>query len=464
MRMNRLPNRLKSVLLPCLVLLAVTLPHLEQGDFRRDTGRYAAVGLHMWTDGPFLVPYLNPQTPYFNKPPLGLWIHGAFLKTFGVRLTVARVPSVLAALGVVCLSVLTAMQIGSRAEAVVSGCVLALTYEFFRRTREISLDFWQLFFVMWAAYLVVTGAKSARRWPVVVAGFPLGLALLCKPFVALGVIPMLALWLSILGRARWMALLPTAALPLALLVAAPWHFYMWRLFGDAFLKQYLFHEVVQRAQGELQTVQTGPLYYYAAAIANSYWPWLAAIVFEGWRRWRGRTARQPSRDLALLGGVWCGWTLVLLSLFPDKRINYALPLYPMLSWAAAAGLCRLPWRAFRRWYRSGFAGLAPAAVAALLALSVAPIQFQEPPNKDWQALCTWMDRESVAPNQICQRELDPDEICYFYIKRGWWPARCEPMAQGLRWVLTKEASEHDERSVIFRAGALLVVQAPANRP
>ena len=268
--MNRLPNRLKSVLLPCLVLLAVTLPHLEQGDFRRDTGRYAAVGLHMWTDGPFLVPYLNPQTPYFNKPPLGLWIHGAFLKTFGVRLTVARVPSVLAALGVVCLSVLTAMHIGSRAEAVVSGCVLALTYEFFRRTREISLDFWQLFFVMWAAYLVVTGAKSARRWPVVVAGLPLGLALLCKPFVALGVIPILALWLSILGRARWIALLATAALPLALLVAAPWHFYMWRLFGDAFLKQYLFHEVVQRAQGKLESVQTGPWYYYAAAIAKSY--------------------------------------------------------------------------------------------------------------------------------------------------------------------------------------------------
>src|SRR5215471_19532633 len=90
----------KLCLLPDIWLLAVTVPHLEQGDFRRDTGRYAAVGLYMWTDGSLLQPHLNPETPYFAKPPLGLWIHGLFLKIFGVHLTVARIPSILAALGV----------------------------------------------------------------------------------------------------------------------------------------------------------------------------------------------------------------------------------------------------------------------------------------------------------------------------------------------------------------------------
>lgn len=461
MCMIRIPNRLKTLLLPCLLLLAVTLPHLDQGDFRRDTGRYAAVGLYMWTDGPLLTPYLDPQTPYFNKPPLALWIHGAFLKVFGVHVAVARVPSVLAALGVLCLSVLTARRIGSRAEALVSGCVLALTYEFFRRTREISLDFWQLLFLMLAAYLVVTGAKSARRGPVVTAGIPLGLALLCKPLVALGVIPVLALWLALLGRARWIVLLLVAALPLALLVAAPWHVYMWSVFGDAFVSQYLFHEVVERTRGHLQT---GPVYYYAAVIATNYWPWLAGVVFEAWRRWRGGTVRRRSRDLVVLGGVWCGLVLGLLSLFPDKKINYGLPLYPMLSWVAAAGLCRLPWPTLGRWYRRGFAGLAPTAVAALVLLSVAPVRFQAPADKDWQALFKWMDRESVGANQLCQRDLEPNEICYFYLKRGWWPARFEPAAQGERLVLTRRVVGQDERGLAFRAGTLAVVRASMNTP
>src|SRR5262249_43357247 len=136
----------KLCLLPVIWLLAVTVPHLEQGDFRRDTGRYAAVGLYMWDGGSLLQPHLNPNTLYFNKPPLAFWIYGVCLKLFGVHLTVARLPSIAAALGVVCLSVLTARQIGSKAEALTSGLVLALSYEFFRRTREISLDFWQLLF------------------------------------------------------------------------------------------------------------------------------------------------------------------------------------------------------------------------------------------------------------------------------------------------------------------------------
>src|SRR5664280_3878878 len=139
-------TRIQLIGLPCLLLLCCTLPHLDQGDFRRDTGRYAAVGLYMWTDGHVGVPYLNPDTPYFNKPPLATIIHGLFLKIFHVHVAVARFPSVLAALGVVIMSVLTVSLIASRVEALVSGLVLATTYEFFRRTRAISLAFWQLFF------------------------------------------------------------------------------------------------------------------------------------------------------------------------------------------------------------------------------------------------------------------------------------------------------------------------------
>ena len=41
-------RRLKLYLIPVLILLAFTLPHLDQGEFRRDTVRYAAIGHYMW--------------------------------------------------------------------------------------------------------------------------------------------------------------------------------------------------------------------------------------------------------------------------------------------------------------------------------------------------------------------------------------------------------------------------------
>ncbi len=414
----RRPGRLRMVLLPCLVLLALTLPHLEQGDFRRDTGRYAAVGLHMWSGGSLLQPHLNPETPYFNKPPLALWIHGAFLKAFGAHLAVARLPSILAALGVVCASVLTVRRIGSRSEAIVSGFILALTYEFFRRTREISLDFWQLLFLMGTVYLVVTAAKTGRRSVLVAAGVPLGLALLCKPLVALAMVPLLGLWLVWLGRARWIGWLLLGTVPAALAVALPWHLYMYAEFGQSFIRRYFFHEVVDRARGLLQT---SPPWYYAGKILSAYWPWLGFVGFEIWRRARHPgPRRKPGRDLLILGGSWCVYTLVLISLFPDKKPNYALPLYPMLSWAAAAGLCRVPWRRWRKWYARGFPWLAPAAIASILLVSLAPIQFQDPPDRDWQAFFAWRDASTNAAVRLAHYELDPNDICYYYIRSGQW--------------------------------------------
>jgi 4-amino-4-deoxy-L-arabinose transferase-like glycosyltransferase len=466
-------TRIRLIGLPCLLLLGCTLPHLDQGDFNRDTGRYAAVGLYMWTDGQVGVPYLNPDTPYFNKPPLATLIHGLFLKTFHVHVAVARIPSILAALGVVILSVLSLEQIASRVEALVGGLVLASTYEFFRRTREISLDFWQLFFVMAAVFLVVRSLKQRKAGGLWLAGVPLGLALLCKPLVGLALLPVLALWAAAGRQPRAAGLLLTATPAVALLVAAPWHLYMWHRFGPAFVQQYFGHEVLARAEGKMST---NPFGYFFVALAKSYWPWLLAAAWAAWHRW-GPGAPPPrpkSRDAVVLGGIWVVCVLLMLSVFPDKKINYALPLYPMLSWMAAAGLCRLPWRWLRSWRERRLAGLAPAAGGALVLLSVLPIQFQPPPAKDWQALVRWLQEQRIPPADVYYRDLEPNAICYYYLKTGAFPRRLpDPinLAAGARpLILTRlsSAATNSAAAVPFRSGSLAIVEpdrpAPAIPP
>src|SRR5262249_4607073 len=135
------------------------------------------------------------------------------------------------------------------------------------------------------------------------------------------------------------------------------------------------------------------------------------------------------------------WIWLLISLFPDKSPNYALPLYPMLSWIAAAGLCRLPWRKLRSWYDSEFKGLAPASVCLLIALSLSPIRFQEGPNKDWQSLFTWLKTHSIPANQLAALSLKPNDRAYFYIKTGSWLPEFQANGTNLSglWLLT----EHD---------------------
>jgi 4-amino-4-deoxy-L-arabinose transferase len=460
------------LLLPIAWLLAVTVPHLDQGDFRRDTGRYAAVGLYMWSGGSLLQPYLNPETPYFNKPPLGLWIHGAVLKLFGVSLPVARAPSILAALGVVCLSVLTARRIGTHSEALVSGLVLALSYDFFRRTREISLDFWQLFFLMVAVYLVVSAAKLERKDLLLAAGIPLGLALLCKPLVALGSVPIMVIWLWLLGKSRQWKWLVFGSVPLALLVALPWHLYMWWQFGDRFTHQYFREETINRARG---LMTSGPPHYYLKILATNYWPWLLAVAYAAYL-WllSAKPKRNKARDLLLFGAAWVLFTLLLLSLFPGKQVNYALPLYPMLSWIAAAGLCRIPWPPLHQWYRHNFAGAGMAAVLVFLVVSIAPIKFQKPPDKEWTALFNWLDQQPSEPQSIAQQDLESDDICYFYVKRGRWllNANANPGANAVYtekpWdlLLTKVSTTQRiaDESIVFQSGQLVLRRRlPAGR-
>jgi 4-amino-4-deoxy-L-arabinose transferase-like glycosyltransferase len=229
---------------------------------------------------------------------------------------------------------------------------------------------------------------------------------------------------------------------------------MWREFGEAFTSRYLGHEVLDRARGK---ISTNPPLYYFQIIGATYWPWLAILVYALWHRYRGvRPPRRPSRDLVLLGGVWAIYGLLLISLFPDKKPNYALLVYPMLSWVAAAGLCRLPWPKLGQWYRCGLPWLAPAAAALLVILSVAPIRFQAPPNKDWQKVFAWMDDQSIKPGQLLARGMDENDKCYFYIRRGWWPA---PETNAVPYVLQRQPADWTpgpDQAVLFRAGVLVV--------
>lgn len=459
---DAMPGSLKSYLVPILILVAVTLPHLDQGDFRRDTVRYAAVGLHMWKDGSLLVPQLNPEKFYFNKPPMAFWIHGIFLRIFGANLIAARAPSILAAIGVLAFSMLSVRNLASRREAVVSGIVLALTYEFFRRTREISLDFWQLFFVMLAVWLITRAICQGGRLPVVLSGIPIGLGLLCKPLVALGALLVFAIWLAMTGRAKLILWIALGALPMALLVAAPWHFYMYSAFGSRFTNQYFMHEVVDRARGSDQVTS---VFYYITQILKTYWPWMLGLGCAIYFRTRRRPTPDTRFDFGMLAVVWVALWLIALSIFPDRKPNYALLVYPMLAWMVSWGVCRIPALAWNNWFERGFPWLVPAVIVLFLAAALAPLKFQAPPEKNWTALIAWIKTNKIDSAQLAYENIDQNDVCYVYLKTGKWmqslsAAQTGAHSEKLR-VVTKlfgSAQPGGEDEVLFSAPPVYVIK------
>lgn len=438
---------------PALVLLAVTLPHLGQGGFRTDTARYAAVGLQAWRDPAlFWTPHLQPCEPYFNKPPLVFWIHGLFLHGCGVSVAVARIPSILAAIVVVMLTVAIARRWMGNATALAAGCVLALTYEFFRRTREISLDLWQLAFMLAGVWLYGRAAALKSRRRAFLAGIACGLALLCKPFMAL----LAAAMIFCMCRRAGLVLSFLAAM---VLVAAPWHLSMVWMHGEAFVAQYLGREILQRAQG---VIHAEPWWYYAVEMGRSYWPWWPALAAGVWHMVRRSGSRHHR---AALGSalVWLAVWALALSCFPDKRPRYALPLYPAMALVAGYGLAVLPWRGLRVWYRRRLPLTAAVVVLLGCAAALLPLRVQAAADRDLDALIAWC-RERPGET-FYSAALSTNDEGYFYLMLGRWPevipaGRWKHRAGTVFLIYTEtlQPKPRHREAVVFRAGPYCVTQ------
>lgn len=421
---------LACYLFPIALLGAVVLPHLAQGDWRGDTGWYAALGWSAWERGKLWTLW-SGDLPYFNKPPLALWIHGLFLHIAAMipgprplselqplALATARFPTFLAAALVVLATIGTARQFVTRSQAMGAGFVLALSIEFFRRCREISLDMWQLAFLASALWLVAVSVRTGNgRWSLA-AGIPVGLALMCKPLMAMLALPMLIVWLLIIGRARIAACVAGAAL-IAAVVAAPWHASMWLIHGHEFTAQYFGAEVARRAAGEAVGGQRGqPWTFYLMQILAGYWPWLICAVL-GLLDARKSPRTSGRFRLTMLGLIWFSGWLVLLSIFPDRRDRYALPLYPGLALIAGPWLiqflkAKLP-PAFAAIRRFGL----PAAIAAGVVFALLPVRVQRPPDPQWIEFGNWCQAASNPP--LYDGSFAGAPAARVYLLTGKWP-------------------------------------------
>jgi 4-amino-4-deoxy-L-arabinose transferase-like glycosyltransferase len=412
--------RARVWMLPALVLLAVTLPHLEQGDFRGDAGWYSAIGLQAWRSGELWTLHAPPGDPYFNKPPLAFWIHGLVLHALGPKLWAARLPTIAAALACVLFTVGIARCLSGPRTALFSGIVLALTLEFFRRTREVSLDMWQAAFLLAALWCFVRGSRTAPlRW-FAAAGAFVGLALLTKPLVALLIFPIVMAWLLWAGQRRLTPHLGMA-LVIALALATPWHLSMATIHGQAFVGRYFGTEIAQRAAGRLNAGhETAPeWWFYFRKLGTLYWPWLPAA---GLGLFAIRRRPEPLREksvLAALAVLWLGLWLLFLTVYPDRRDRYALVLYPGLAWLAGLWLASVPWPRWRWAERLMLRAMGPVVVVVALIVSIAPVRLHSPPQAHWRELFVWLRSQGMPT--LWQGGLPGVQSARLFLEFGSWP-------------------------------------------
>jgi len=249
---------------------------------------------------------------------------------------------------------------------------------------------------------------------------------------------------------------------MSILVAAPWHLYMYSIFGESFARHFFGREVIERAQ---RSDQQNSAFYYLIENSRTYWPWMIGLIYAIWLCLKkSQRSLSQRRGFVVPATIWVGVWLGAISIFADKKPNYALPLYPMLSWIVAWALCRFRSPHLKTWYERGLPGLAPAAVALFLVAALAPIQFQEPPEKHWLKLVTWMKSTKIDIAQVKYANIEQSDVCYVYVKTGKWMKSLKTARAtgdfGNLLVVTKypnDAKPAEFGDVLFSSGPVHVV-------
>jgi 4-amino-4-deoxy-L-arabinose transferase-like glycosyltransferase len=323
-----------------------------------DEPRYASIGRAMAETGDLVTPRLD-GAGWFEKPPLLYWTTAAATR-FGFRDEwAARLPMALLSIAFLVfyyglLQKEFSPQIALTATAILGTSVGWIAYSF-AAVPDLPMSV-----TLGAALLIaLLNKRPGRGW---FAGVLLGLAVLAKAFVPLGLFA--PAWLMARGK-RLQILIATAA------VAAPWYILCWIRNGQVFWNEIFWKQQVARFfSTQLEHVQ--PAWFYVPILLAGLFPWTPLIALLGLKKtWEDQRIRSL--------GWWVLIGFLFFSFSRGKLPGYLLPLMPALAILLAVAWSEAP---FRKWW---------LAVCALLLTLLAPVATVLP-----QALLVGLRRSSIT--------------------------------------------------------------------
>ena len=295
-----------------------------------DEGRYAEIAREMVVSGDWLVPTLN-GIPHFQKPPMLYWATAASIRAFGVNEWAARLPSALAALGVVALTYWMGALLFTKRTGVAAALILLSSLEFFTAARLLTPDMLMTFWITAAiASLVKYGRGGGRVWAWLFF-VAMGLGFLTKGPMAF-IVPVAAALSWQLSRRRSDSPLRLPWLRGAVLMLAiglSW-FVVLSIRDPDLFSYFAGDELVKRFASKSHG-RSKPFWFFAWVLPAGLFPWTFLLIALLWRRVvRWREGWRPNPDQWLLMG-WVAIPLAILSLSGSKLPTYVLPLFPALA-------------------------------------------------------------------------------------------------------------------------------------
>lgn len=299
-----------------------------------DEAIYAKIAKNMVLDNKYIVQrwYNLWESVWYEKPPLYMWCMAFFMKFLGFNAWAARLPSAIFGLGTMVITYLLGKKLFNKTVGFLAGLALVTTTQFLYYSRASMLDITATFFLVLSIYIYLFALEKDKRSLWVLSGVVIGLSAMVKGVVGLLPFPIIGLYeLYILftkqeklDRKRIINYL--LMFGACMLVALPWHVYMYKLFGGEFLKGYIGYHVWDRAVNAIED-KGKPFFWYLVVLKVSMRIWfvglLAAFPFSLFKVYK-----KHDSYVFLVG--WALFIFLFFSIAKSKLTWYMIPIYPAL--------------------------------------------------------------------------------------------------------------------------------------
>lgn len=306
----------------------------------RDEGYYSEVAREMYATGDLVTPRLDGEY-FFDKPPLVYWMQNAVMKAFGVNSLAVRLPSAVIAILLVVWTVFLGNRLFGKNAGLYAGFALASSILFTALSRMALMDMaFSCAISLALGFFILAYLGMVSRWGYVAAWAAMGVSALIKgPAGVVLALAVAGIFLAL--RRDWKGILrgaPVLGILACLAIALPWYVMVQKATGGAFLKEFIFHQNLQRAMGK-DFSHNAPFYVYLPMFAVLFFPWsvfwIKALVSHVKVRSDGD---DKTGQAALFTAAWTVGVIGIFSIVVSKLPGYILPAFP-----GAALLLGLMW-------------------------------------------------------------------------------------------------------------------------
>ncbi len=274
-------------------------------------------------DGNWLLTTLNAE-PRYQKPPLPTWLTAFSALLFGLKnLFALRLPAALSALLLVLVTYAFSKKLtGNKQFSLIGSLILSTSFYIVFAGRNGQWDIFTHAFMMVSIYqLFLFFTQSQKGYQhALLAGLFLGMSFMSK-----GPVSLYALWLPFLiafgavytfnkSKNKWIPLL--LFILTSIIVSGWWHAYVYIFDAQAAV------EITQKEASNWSSYNVKPFYYYWSFFTQSGIWTIPAFIGLLYPYLKNRVFDKKAYTFTF---IWTMSAVVLLSLIPEKKARYLLP-------------------------------------------------------------------------------------------------------------------------------------------